>query len=110
MKRNVGLWIDHRETFLVLSETTEKKQAIESGMEKHVRFLVAIDQQKRLGRRPARTGIHGLTLNRYYDEVNLGMFVTQSPPLFARARPRRTGKRLASKGLVDHRRVIQLTR
>jgi stalled ribosome rescue protein Dom34 len=39
MKKNVGLWIDHRKAvILVLAERKEEVRRIESNMEKHVRF------------------------------------------------------------------------
>jgi hypothetical protein len=69
MKKQAGLWIDHRETVLVLiqGDSTETKH-IASDMEKHVRFSggnrtedgAADDQRDR------RFAAH---LERYYDEV-----------------------------------------
>lgn len=39
MKREVGLWIDHRKTVLVsITAGYEETKVIESNMEKHVRF------------------------------------------------------------------------
>ena len=39
MKKNVGLWIDHRKAvILVLAERTEEVHKVESHMEKQVRF------------------------------------------------------------------------
>lgn len=39
MKKQIGLWIDHRETIIVaIGEQGEETRRIESGMEKHVRF------------------------------------------------------------------------
>jgi len=39
MKKQAGLWIDHRKAFVVfIGDGAEGTQSIESGMEKHVRF------------------------------------------------------------------------
>jgi hypothetical protein len=39
MKRQAGLWIDHRETFVVfIGDDGEETRRIKSGMKKHVRF------------------------------------------------------------------------
>ena len=69
MKKQIGLWIDHRETGIVaIEDQGEETRRIESGMEKHVRFSggsgsgdhSADDQRDR------QFTDH---LNRYYDEV-----------------------------------------
>jgi hypothetical protein len=69
MKRQVGLWIDHRETLVVsVGDDGEQTRRIKSGMEKHVRFSggnrpeegSADDQRDR------QFAAH---LNKYYDEV-----------------------------------------
>jgi hypothetical protein len=69
MKKQIGLWIDHRETILVtIGDHGEETKRIESGMEKHVRFSggsgsghhSADDQRDR------QFTEH---LNNYYDEV-----------------------------------------
>src|ERR1700687_1500431 len=69
MKRQTGLWIDHRETLIVfVGDDGEETKRIESGVEKHVRFSggnrpedgSADDQQDR------QFAAH---LNNYYDEV-----------------------------------------
>jgi hypothetical protein len=69
MKKQAGLWIDHKEAFIVLvGDNGEETRHIESGMDKHVRFSggnrpedgSAEDQRDR------QFSVH---LNRYYDEV-----------------------------------------
>ena len=100
MKRNVGLWIDHRETFLVfVGDDGEENRRIESGMEKHVRFSggnrpaegSADDQQDR------QFTAH---LNRYYDEVISHVRDAESILLFGPGEAKgELEKRLASKGL-----------
>jgi len=64
MKRQVGLWIDHRKTVIVTIENEiEVTHKIRSNMEKHVRFSnnsTAEDMQDRQFRNH---------LDRYYDEI-----------------------------------------
>ena len=76
MKKEVGLWIDHREAVLVfLLEHGEEIKRITSNMEKHIRYSGASES----------SGSHNSTtedgrdrrfddqLNRYYDEVTLSL-------------------------------------
>ena len=69
MKKQIGLWIDHRETIIVtIGEQGEETRRIESGMEKHVRFSGGSESGDRSAedQRDRRFTDH---LNRYYDEV-----------------------------------------
>ena len=100
MKRQVGLWIDHKETFVVfLGDDGEKTRRIESGMEKHVRFSghagsaegSADDQRDR------QFASH---LTRYYDEVI--SYIRDAESILILGPGEAKGefeKRLASKGL-----------
>jgi len=100
MKRQVGLWIDHRETLVVsLTDQREETTRIESGMEKHVRFSggnrseegSADDQRDRQFR---------FHLNRYYDDVISHIRDAESILLFGPGEAKvELEKRLASKGL-----------
>ena len=100
MKRQAGLWIDHRETFIVfVGDAGEETSRIESGMEKHVRFSggnrpedgSADDQQDR------HFTAH---LNRYYDEVISHIRDSESILLFGPGEAKgELEKRLATKGL-----------
>ena len=100
MKRQAGLWIDHRETFIVfVGDEAEEARRIESGMEKHVRFSggnrpedgSADDQQDR------QFAAH---LDRYYDEVISHVRDAESILLFGPGEAKgELKKRLASKGL-----------
>ena len=100
MKRQVGLWIDHRETFVVsLRDQGEETARIESGVEKHVRFSggnrpeegSADDQRDR------QFAAH---LNKYYDEVISHIRDAESILLFGPGEAKgELEKRLASKGL-----------
>ena len=69
MKKQIGLWIDHRETIIVtIGDPEEETKRIESGMEKHVRFSGGSESGDRSGedQRDRRFTNH---LNSYYDEV-----------------------------------------
>jgi hypothetical protein len=69
MKRQAGLWIDHRGAFVVLVEDgAEKTERIESGMEKHVRFSgrSASEEGSADDQRDKQFESH---LNRFYDKV-----------------------------------------
>jgi stalled ribosome rescue protein Dom34 len=67
MKRDVGLWIDHRETIIVsITDKGEETSLIRSDMEKHVRYSGAAQEDSAEDQRDARfTG----RLNKYYDHV-----------------------------------------
>ena len=68
MKNQVGLWIDHREAFVVFADEDQKNEVIadiKSGVEKHVRFSMSVDG-KADDQRDNQFQTH---LNKYYDEV-----------------------------------------
>jgi hypothetical protein len=67
MKRDVGLWIDHRKTVIVsVTDEGEKTSLIKSGMEKHVRYSGAAQEDSAEDQRDTRFAGH---LNKYYDHV-----------------------------------------
>jgi hypothetical protein len=74
MKKEVGLWIDHRQAVIVtLVDQVEETKRISSDIEKHVRYSGASHSQTPTGhddsaedRRDRRFDDH---LSRYYDEV-----------------------------------------
>jgi hypothetical protein len=100
MKKQIGLWIDHRETVIVvIGDQGEETRRIESGMEKHVRFSggsgsgdgSAEDQRDR------QFTNH---LNRYYDEVISSIREAESILIFGPGEAKgELEKRLAHKGL-----------
>jgi hypothetical protein len=100
MQRKAGLWIDHRETFIVfVGEDGEETRRIESGVEKHVRFSggnrpedgSADDQQDR------QFVAH---LNKYYDKVISHIGGAESILLFGPGEAKgELEKRLVGKGL-----------
>jgi hypothetical protein len=67
MKREVGIWIDHRKTVIVsLGDKGQTTSLIESGMEKHVRFSGAARDDSAEDQLDSRFRAH---LNQYYDRV-----------------------------------------
>jgi stalled ribosome rescue protein Dom34 len=67
MKTEVGLWIDHRNAFIVIhDEEGEEIKQINSGMEKHVRFSGEAQAESEEDIRDRRFTNH---LNKYYDKV-----------------------------------------
>ena len=66
MNNQVGLWIDHREAYVVFAdELNAVAEDIKSGMEKHVRFARS-EEGKAEDQRDAQFQTH---LNQYYDKV-----------------------------------------
>ena len=69
MKKQVGLWIDHRKAVVVLiTDEGEEIKKIVSGMEKHVRFTGG-DGSEEGSSEDVRDRQFGNHLNSYYDEV-----------------------------------------
>jgi len=69
MKRQAGLWIDHRETFVVfIGDDGEETRRIASGVKKRVRFSGGNRSEEGSAddQRDRQLAVH---LNRYYDEV-----------------------------------------
>jgi hypothetical protein len=100
MKRQVGLWIDHRETLIVfMGDDGEETRRIESGMEKHVRFSGGNRSEEGSAddQRDRQFASH---LNRYYDEVITNIRDAESILLFGPGEAKgELEKRLANKGL-----------
>jgi stalled ribosome rescue protein Dom34 len=100
MTRQVGLWIDHRETLVVaLRDQVEATTRIESGMEKHVRFSGGNRSEEGSAddQRDRQFTAH---LNRYYDEVISHIRDAESILLLGPGEAKvELEKRLASKGL-----------
>jgi hypothetical protein len=69
MKKEIGLWIDHRKAVVVIvTEEGEEIKEITSNMEKHVRYKSSSESERSAGEdvRDRKFGNH---LNSYYDEV-----------------------------------------
>jgi stalled ribosome rescue protein Dom34 len=67
MRREVGVWIDHRKAVIAtLAGKTEETRRVTSNMEKHVRYSGAAQEDSAEDQRDRRFTGH---LNKYYDEV-----------------------------------------
>jgi stalled ribosome rescue protein Dom34 len=67
MKKEVGLWIDHQKTIIVsVTDNGEETSLIKSGMEKHVRYSGAAQEDSAEDQRDTRFAGH---LNKYYDHI-----------------------------------------
>jgi len=67
MRREVGVWIDHRKAVIaILAGKSEEIGQVTSNMEKHVRYSAAAQEDSAEDQRDRRFTGH---LNKYYDEV-----------------------------------------
>ena len=67
MKKEIGLWIDHREAVIVsITHEGEETKRIISDMEKHIRFSGGAEMSSAEDMRDRKFTNH---LNKYYDEV-----------------------------------------
>src|SRR5690348_8290812 len=67
MKKEVGLWIDHKEAVIVtVAAKGEEIKRISSDAEKHTRFSANAPEGSPEDRRDRRLGEH---LHQYYDQV-----------------------------------------
>ena len=102
MKSAAGLWIDHRETVVVvIGDKGEETRRIESGMEKHVRFSGGSGSEDGSAedQRDRQFTSH---LNRYYDEVTSHLRDSESILIFGPGEAKgELQKRLANKGLGE---------
>lgn len=116
MKKEVGLWIDHREAVIViLTDGQEEIKHIESGNAKHVRYsgsshgktpeglkeATAEDQQDRKFTNE---------LNKYYNEVITVIRDADTIKIFGPGEAKgELQKRIAHEGLVAHILAIETT-
>ncbi len=100
MQGQAGVWIDHREAFVVIvGEGGEKTERIASGMEKHVRFAghSAAEEGSADDQRDSQFAVH---LDRYYDEVVSHIHEAESILLFGPGEAKgELEKHLMEKGL-----------
>jgi len=98
VKQQVGLWIDHRESVIVIvTDEREETKRITSNMEKHVRFSGGAQQVTAEDMRDRRFTGH---LNKYYDEVILCLRDAESILIFGPGEAKvELEKRLESEGL-----------
>jgi hypothetical protein len=102
MNTQAGIWIDHKEAFVVfVGEGTEEAQRLESGVEKHVRYSghAASQDGSADDQRDRQFAAH---LGKYYDEVIAHVRDAKSILIFGPGEAKgELEKRLASKGLGE---------
>jgi stalled ribosome rescue protein Dom34 len=103
MKKEIGLWIDHREAIIVIIEDGEEEiKKIRSNMEKHVRFKSSIASEQSAGEdvRDRKFGNH---LNSFYDEVIVTIRDADSIQIFGPGEAKgELEKRIEHEGLKAH--------
>ena len=103
MKKNIGLWIDHRKAVIViLTEAGEELKKITSNMEKHVRFRSGTGSEDGSSE-DVRDRQFGNHLNSYYDEVIAAIRGADSIQIFGPGEAKgELAKRLEHEGLKAH--------
>ena len=98
MKKQVGLWIDHRETVMVtVAGNDEEITRLASNMEKHVRFSGEAEQATAEDMRDHKFSGH---LSKYYDQVIASIGDAESILIFGPGEAKgELEKRLEHKGL-----------
>jgi hypothetical protein len=103
MKKQIGLWIDHRKAVIVIvTDEREELKKITSNMEKHVRFTggSASEDGSTEDVRDRQFGNH---LNSYYDEVIAVIRGADSIQIFGPGEAKgELEKRLEREGLKTH--------
>ena len=104
MKRQVGLWIDHRKAVIVLvTDEGEETRLIESNMEKHVRFAGGAAEGG--AGEDVRDRQFGNHLDEYYDKVLASIRDAESVLIFGPGEAKgELEKRLESRKL--HGRIV----
>ena len=99
MKRQVGLWIDHRKAVIVMvTDEGEETRVIESDMEKHVRFASGSSEDG--SAESTRDRQFASHLDGYYDKVIASIRDAESILIFGPGEAKgELEKRLASQGL-----------
>ena len=103
MKKQAGLWIDHRKTVVVLvTDEGEEIKKITSGVEKHVRFKGATASEGG-STEDVRDRQFGNHLNSYYDQIIAVVRDADSIQIFGPGEAKgELEKRLESEGLKGH--------
>ena len=103
MKKQAGLWIDHRKAVIVvLSGDDEEVKTIVSGMEKHVRFTGG-DGSEEGSSEDVHDRQFGNHLNSYYDQVIAVVRNAESVLIFCPGEAKgELEKRLKNEGMKDH--------
>ena len=105
MKKQVGLWIDHRESIIIIvTGEGEETKRITSNMEKHVRFSGGAQTVSEEDIRDKKFSGH---LSKYYDKVIARIRDAESILIFGPGEAKgELEKRLKSEGLG--RRVVAI--
>jgi hypothetical protein len=103
MKKQIGMWIDHRRAIVVIiGGAGERTERVESDMEKHVRFSgrSAADEGSADDQRDRQFASH---LLHYYDQVIAHIHDAEPILLFGPGEAKgELRKRLTTKGLGEH--------
>ena len=103
MKKNIGLWIDHRKAVIVIvTEAGEELKKITSNMEKHIRFTNGNGSEDGSSE-DVRDRQFGSHLNNYYDQVIAAIRGADSIQIFGPGEAKgELEKRLEHEGLIAH--------
>ena len=103
MKKQAGLWIDHRKAIVVLiTDEGEEIKKIVSGMEKHVRFTGGTGSEDGSSE-DVRDRQFGNHLNSYYDQVIAVVRDADSIQIFGPGEAKgELEKRIEHEGLKAH--------
>jgi stalled ribosome rescue protein Dom34 len=114
MKKEIGLWIDHREAVLViLTGETEEIRHIASSDEKHIRYSGRSHSRTPEGLREVtaedqRDRKFGNQLNQYYEEVIAAIRGADTIQIFGPGEAKgELAKRIEHNGLKKHVLVIE---
>lgn len=103
MKKQIGLWIDHRKAVIVIiTDEGEEIKKITSNMEKHIRFTNGNGSEEGSSE-DVRDRQFGNHLNDYYDEVVAAIRGADSVQIFGPGEAKgELEKRLEHEGLKAH--------
>jgi hypothetical protein len=103
MKKQIGLWIDHRNAIIVIiTEDGEEIKKIASNMEKHIRFTNGNGSEQGSSE-DVRDRQFGNHLNTFYDQVIAEIRDAESIQIFGPGEAKgELEKRLAHEGLKHH--------
>ena len=109
MKKEAGLWIDHRKAVIVIvTDKGEETKEITSNIEKHVRFSggthsVSDDGRQQATAEDQRDRKYANHLNRYYDEVVTCIHDAETVQIFGPGEAKgELEKRLKRKNYAGH--------
>lgn len=110
MKKQAGLWIDHREAIIVLlTDGEEEIKKIKSDMEKRVRFTGGTGSENGSSE-DVRDRQFGNRLNAFYDEVIVFLRDAEAIQIFGPGEAKgELGKRLEHAGIKENIITIETT-